>query len=118
MKRIIPARCTACDKGSQDLESSVWPNVRVCFQCYRKFRDFMLVNRFADSNLFFFDLVEPLTEGNYPYRMALHDRSQVLVCMGPSRYDDSASGTWHVNVPIELESENNLHDDLDFLFKV
>jgi hypothetical protein len=78
----------------------------------------MLVNGYADSNLFFFSLVEPLTEGNYPYRMAMHDGSQVMVCMGPSQYDSAAHGTWYVKVPIAFESENNLQDDLDNLFNV
>lgn len=116
MKKIKPALCTACLRASQKFESDTWPGVRVCFQCYRNLRNFMLAEGLADSNSFFFYFVEPLTEGNYPYRMSLHDGSQLMACMGPSKYDSRASGLWHVKVPVELESENNIQDELDNLF--
>lgn len=117
MKKIKPLLCTACGVGHQQLESEHWPTVRVCRECFNTFNGFMLTHGLADQNPLYFSLVCEGDDGNYPYRLELYDGSEMLVVMGPSKFDSAGGvfGTWHVEFPIRLESEKNIENPLDTL---
>lgn len=50
MKKIQVPVCDCCERSAQAYESTIWPGLGLCFQCWRVLAKWFVTNDLADSN--------------------------------------------------------------------